>query len=391
MRNRHNASFKENASNVPKGSSRGLFFALGVAMATWAPMVPYVKGRLHLDASQLGALLLCLGAGALPAMPATALVLKRITPHTVLYCTISASCLLLAMLSITSGALPCGFELLLFGASIASWDVTANAHALELERNSGIQVMSGFHGFYSLGGLAGAGAMSLLLRLGVPLLICAVMSALTIAVIGISAISKIPQLPVQEEKQSSKHLFWLTPSIFLIGILCFIAFMTEGAMLDWSAVFLVADRSFPRSISGTGYAVFSVGMALSRFSVEKMSLRVMPFTLLLISSTLASLGLFVAVLSISKAASLIGFLFVGLGLANVIPILFSTVGREQKNRDSAALSFIITLGYIGILVGPAFIGFLASRTTLPVTLACVAVMLLIVAICSPIAKQDTSC
>jgi len=250
--------------------------------------------------------------------------------------------------------------------------------------------MSGFHGLYSLGGLAGAGAMSTLLHLGVSLVICAAMSALSVAVIGISALSNILEKPAQEEEQPGEHLLWLKPSILVIGVLCFIAFMCEGAMLDWSSVFLVGNRSFSRSSSGIGYAVFSVGMALSRLCGEKISLRVMPFTLLLISSTIASIGLFTAVLSLSKVASLIGFLFVGLGLANVVPVLFSIVGRKQKNANSTALSFIITLGYIGILAGPAFIGFLANRITLPVTLGCMAATLLLVAAFSCIAKEDTS-
>ncbi len=164
--------------------------------------------------------------------------------------------------------------------------------------------------------------------------------------------------------------------VLLIGGLCFVVFLAEGAMLDWSAVVLTSLRGVDPSRAGLGYAAFGAAMAAGRLSGDRVVRTLGGRLILAVGGVCAASGLTVAALAPSWVAALLGFGMVGLGCSNVVPVLYSALGRQRAMPANLAVAAVTTLGFSGILTGPALIGFVAHATSLPVALLCVAALLL---------------
>jgi predicted MFS family arabinose efflux permease len=178
-----------------------------------------------------------------------------------------------------------------------------------------------------------------------------------------------------------------TPAALLIGALCFIAFMTEGAILDWSAVFLRFNRAVPSASAGLGYAAFSVAMAIGRLTGDAVIRRLGGPRVLTLSAGLACAGLLLAVAVPHAAAALAGFVLVGFGAANVVPTLFSAAGRLPDLPAHAALPIVNAIGYSGLLAGPVLIGPIAALIGLPASLGGVGIAMLVIAACNGVARS----
>jgi MFS family permease len=159
-----------------------------------------------------------------------------------------------------------------------------------------------------------------------------------------------------------------------------IAFLTEGALLDWSALFLREDRNFSVSMAGAGYGVFSVAMAVMRFTGDNLVHRYGANRIVFWGAALTALGLVVAVWSPWPALVLTGFLLVGVGAANIVPVLFSAAGKADKSAPELALAAVTSMGYAGQLAGPALIGFVAHSTSLPIALGLMAAPMMFVSL-----------
>ncbi|TQI81360.1 putative MFS family arabinose efflux permease [Serratia fonticola] len=362
---------------VPEQTATRLaFFIAGIGMATWAPLVPFAKTRIGLDDGALGLLLLCIGVGSIMAMPLTGVLTGKFGCRRVIILAGIVLCLVLPLLVLMESPLGMALALLLFGAAIGMVDVAMNIQAVVVERASGRAMMSGFHGFFSVGGIAGAGGVSALLWLGLGPL-----QATLIAVMVILILLFIASKHLLRESGGNKEgpLFVLPRGwVMFIGLLCFIMFLAEGSMLDWSALFLTTLRGMDHSQAGLGYALFSIAMTLGRLNGDRMVNAMGRYRMLLLGSLCAAIGLTLAIAVNSVIASLIGFMLVGVGASNVVPILFTAAGNQQTMPANLAIASVTTVGYAGILAGPALIGFIAQFSSLTFALACVASMLLIV-------------
>ncbi len=353
-------------------------------MAAWAPLVPYAKERLHLEASQLGMLLLCLGIGSLLAMPVTGTLTSRFGCRPVVLVSGALVCAVLPFLAVAPTPLLLGVTLFLFGATIGTLDVAINVQAVQVEKESGRALMSGFHGMFSVGGIAGAGGMALLLWAGMDTLMAAVLTAaVAAAVLAVAAPKLLPADPAAHadaDGAEDKRLF-VAPrgAVVVIGLLCFACFMAEGAVLDWSALLLTTGVGASADQGGLGYAAFAVAMTLGRFSGDKIVARFGGQRVLLAGGLCAAAGFFTAVLAPSPAAALLGFVLVGLGASNIVPILFTAAGRQQDMPAGLAVGAITTIGYAGILAGPALIGFIAHASSLQMAFAGLGCAMLLVA------------
>lgn len=359
---------------VAARATRGFFLISGVGVAAWAPMVPFAKVRLGLDEAELGLLLLCMGLGSVGAMPFAALLSHRHGNRRVLGVAATVMCIALPLLVVAPSAILLGAALALFGAAIGVVDVTMNGHAVDVERMHGSPLMSGFHALYSVGGLVGSAAMSVLLRAGVPLIACAVAVALLLLAI---VVTRWRHLLVTEPppKVAHRSMFRLpSPTALVIGVLCFIMFLAEGAMLDWTAVFLRSERGFAIAIAGIGYAAFSVAMSIGRLTGDRVTAALGPVRVVRVGAVVAAAGFVLAAALPWGATSLAGFVLIGLGAANIVPVLFSAAGRIPGTSASGALATATGFGYAGILAGPASIGFVAHATSLPFALGALAVL-----------------
>lgn len=360
-------------------STRALFLIVGVGTAAWAALVPFVKGRAALGEAQLGLLLLCLGVGSLLAMPLAGAASARFGLRPVLVVGAAAIGLTLPMLATADAAALLAPALLLFGAGMGTVDCAMNLQAVAVERASGRPMMSGFHGSYSLGSLVGALATAGLLTLGLG---TSGMAAATVAAMAALFASAWPGILTRAATAGGPAFAIPRGPVLLLGLLCCIVFLTEGSVLDWSAVFLVQDRGLEPARATLGYAAFSVTMTIGRLAGDWIVARLgRPATLVLGSLSAAS-GLALTVLVPDWDAALAGYALVGAGCANIVPVLFTAAGRQAAMPASVAVPAVTTFGYAGVLAGPAAIGYIAQATSLPTAFMTVAALLVGVAAAS---------
>lgn len=357
-----------------------IFLVCGLGLSSWAPMVPFTKERLALNDAGLGVLLLGLGAGAIVMMPITGVLIHRFGSRRVMLWGGVSLSLILPLLLLLVHPVAMGLALFFFGASIGAMDVAMNEQAIRVQRLYGKHIMSSFHGFFSIGGLVGALGLGALIKIGLSPLAAAVFISCLLLVIIISQYKHLLPFQPQEAKEQSRGFHWPQSPVLYLGLMCFIVFLAEGAMLDWSAVFLQFNRGFDIAWSGAGYAVFSVAMAVMRLTGDKLMNKVSPHHMVIYGSIVAAAGLFVAVLVPWGGVALIGFVLVGLGCANIVPVFFSAAGNMPHTPVHVALPAITTIGYAGQLAGPALLGFIAYAFSLPVALAVVGILLLVVAL-----------
>ncbi|WP_397458292.1 MFS transporter [Pseudomonas asplenii] len=364
-------------------STRVAFFIAGFGVAAWAPLVPYAKTRIGLDEGTLGLLLLCLGVGSIIAMPVAGALAARFGCRRVLSVGTLLICAALPLLAIVSSVPLLVVSLFLFGAGLGTVDSTVNLQAVIVERASGKTMMSGFHGLFSLGGIAGAAGVSALLGLGLsPLGAIGVVIVLLLLALLKAAPHLLPY-----GSESTGPAFAVPHGVVLfIGLLCFIVFLAEGAMLDWSAVFLSAERQVPDAYAGLGYAAFALTMTLGRLTGDAIVRRLGAKRVIVVGGITAAAGLALATLTPAWEATLVGYALVGAGCSNIVPVLYTAVGKQKVMPESIAVPAITTLGYAGILAGPAAIGFIAHASSLKLAFLLIAVMLVGVAISGKILR-----
>lgn len=354
-----------------------MFLASGIASAAWAPLVPLVKHRLELTDTQLGLFLLCPGVGLLATMPFAGALTGRL----------GCRWLILISGALVLGALPAlagvqdrwalGALLVVFGAASGLLDVSMNMHAVLVERAAGRGMMSGFHGLWSIGGVAGAGLVSLLLITGLSPVLATGAAAL---IVGLLLLGCRPLL-LQSGGTSAGPLFAAPRGVVMaLGACCFILFLAEGSVTDWSGVLLSSVHGMPLSHAGVGYVAFAAAMTVCRLVGDGVVRGVGPVRVVRYGSACAAAGFLLASLVPSQAMAVLGFALVGVGASNVVPVLFSSAGRQTSMPTHLALPIMTTIGYTGHLAGPALIGFLAGLFSLPIGLAAVAGMLVVVSV-----------
>lgn len=364
-------------------STRIAFFIAGFGIAAWAPLVPYAKARAQLNEGTLGLLLLCLGVGSMIAMPVAGALASRFGIRRVATGGTILICLGLPMLATVTSVPLLMAALFVFGAGLGTVDSTVNLQAVMVERASGKTMMSGFHGLFSLGGIVGAAGVSGLLGLGLSPL------QATLAVIVVIAVALLKAGPhlLPYGSESSGPAFAVPHGVVLfIGCLCCIVFLAEGAVLDWSAVFLSAERGLDEAYAGLGYAAFALTMTVGRLTGDRIVRRLGATRVIVFGGALAAAGMLLATLLPAWETALLGYALVGAGCSNIVPVLYTAVGKQTVMPEHIAVPAITTLGYTGILAGPAVIGFIAHGSSLSTAFVLIAVLLIGVAISGKILR-----
>ncbi|MCE7059572.1 MFS transporter [Dyadobacter sp. CY343] len=355
-----------------------IFLVCGIGLSSWAPMVPFAKIQLALNDADLGIVLLALGAGAILTMPVAGFLINKYGSRAIAFIAAMLIAAILPVLLLTTTPYQLAGALFVFGAGIGSIDVAMNAQAVLVQERFGRHIMSSFHGMFSVGGLIGAIGLGFLIKMGLSPNIAAItISALLVIITATQIRHLLPHS--QEAKMDSSNFTIPKGPVLFLGIMCFIIFLAEGSLLDWSAVFLQFSRNFDPSWSGLGYAAFSIAMAVMRLTGDGLIHKLGPAKVVLYGTLLAGAGFLIAVLTPWAATALIGFVLVGLGAANVVPVFFTAAGRIPGIPPSIALSAVTILGYSGQLAGPALIGVIAEFTSLSVALGLVGVLLFVVA------------
>ncbi len=362
------------------------FLVCGLALSSWAPMVPFAKNRLQLNDSSLGLLLLFLGGGAICAMPFAGWLINRTGSKLVMIVSAVVIALSLPTLLLINSWPLMAAALFVFGAGIGCIDVAMNNHGAVIQNNLGKPIMSSLHGLFSVGGLLGPVLIGLLIKIGLEPVFGAITVSVCLLVLMFSQQSSLlngdeekalTQPAGNETKIKNNRPAWLHGTVLFLGAMCFIAFLSEGAMLDWGALLLHDYKGVDMALSGLGYAFFSVAMAVMRLSGDKIVSKFSSKTVVVGGSIIAFVGYSCILFAPWVPVTLLGFVLIGVGASNIVPVFFSAAGSMKDVSSSSAVSIMSTIGYAGQLAGPALLGLLAQQFTLPVALFVTGALMLI--------------
>jgi len=353
------------------------FLLNGAVIASFVPHIPGIKARLTLSDGQLGWLLLAMGAGAVIALPLAGWLVARAGSRAVTTGSAAALSLAVVLPVLCPGVASTAAALALLGASNATLDVAMNAQGVLVESAWRRPIMSSFHALYSVGGLVGAGGAALAMAGGLN----APSHVTLVAVLSLVAIAmaKSSLFPSKRRAATGPVFVWPPAALLGLGALSFCALLAEGAMGDWSAVYLRDAVGTTPAFAALGFATFSLAMALGRCTGDGLARRLGSSRLLQLSGVLAAVGLAASLLRGTAFVSLIGFGLVGLGVANLIPVLFSAAGRAPGIAPGTGIAAVATTGYIGYLAGPPLIGLAAETTGLPAALGIVCAACVVIA------------
>ncbi len=342
------------------------FFASGFMLAAWAPLIPYAKLRAGIESdSTLGLLLLCLGAGSIVAMSMAGTVTSRFGCRSIIIpAVLLAGAVLFCLANASSVAALAGL-LFVFGLLFGFLEVAMNVHAVLVQNIIGRPVMSGFHSLYSVGGFVGAGGASLLLAAGLTPL-WAMVPIIMIVVLLVAAWGG----GLLNETNHEPAPFFVVPRgiVLVIGVLCFITFLVEGSILDWGALFLSTYQNVEISSAGLGYSAFAIAMTSARFIGDRL-VSLNKKAVIVIGSAMETAGFAMVAFSSSPVLGFLGFIIIGLGAANIVPVLFVEATHQSDMPVQSSLAAVSLIGYTGGLAGPALIGFVSSLIGLPMTFA----------------------
>lgn len=360
-------------------ATRLAFFVAGFAIACWAPLVPFAKARLGLEDATLGLLLLCLGGGSVAAMLVAGGLTSRFGTRPVILAGAAGLVVLLPCLAAAPSVSLLALALLLFGGSMGSLDVAMNVHSIEVERDAPQPLLSGFHGLYSIGGFVGAAVMTACLSLGTGAVAGTAISAALIA--GAMALMA-PRLLRSRPAESHAHFAWPRGIVLLLSVLAAVSFLAEGALLDWGALLATDLDLLSVKHAGLGYMLFAIAMTAGRFAGDALTARIGDRAALLGGGLVAIAG-FALLLSVPVAGvAMAGFVLIGLGAANIVPVYFRAAGAQRVMPGHLAVAVMTTTGYAGILLGPALIGFIAQHAGLRAAFWMLAGLLLVVPLSS---------
>ncbi|GGQ97201.1 MFS transporter [Deinococcus ruber] len=369
---------------TPRVATSVMFYINGLVIATLVVRIPSLRDALHLSDAQVGTAILGMAVGALLSMPLSGGWIARWGSSAVTRLAGVLLCLSL-ILPFLAGSLPMLFVCLaVLGLSNGAMDVAMNAHGVAVERRLEKPVMSSFHAWFSLGGLSGALLGSLILALQIPALghaLGLLLVALVVVVLaGFSLLpasadqQTAPQQPTAEEAPAPRRS--LSPLVIPMGLLCFLGMLGEGASGDWSGLYYRDVLKVSGGLVGLGYTALTLSMTVGRVFGDRWRSRFGDARLVVASGLLSGVGVLVAVLSHSYFAATLGYALTGLGVANIVPVLYGVAGRAMSGRGIARVA---TLGYMGFLAGPPLIGYVAHAFNLRSGLLVIAVSLLAVA------------
>jgi MFS family permease len=353
---------------------RWFYFFTGLGISVWAITVPYTKIRFHLDDGTLGLMLLAGGVGGVVCMPFSGMAVARFGSRTTLFICSGLVGLMMPVLTIVPNPSSFVVAVFIYGWLFGVQDVALNAQAAVIEVRSGRLLMSGFHACYSLGSLAVAVVTSVLLRFGVSNAACAGLCCAAGAAVLLTQGRRL--LPKSLDLPSEAKRFEMpNRATLVLGLCCFVCFLTEGAATDWSTIFLHFSRGMSLSSAALGYAAFAVSMTATRLGGDRVAMHLGQVRVMQLSCVLAVAGFGLIIFLPFGIAGILGFGLVGLGTGNLAPLVLSAAARVPGMSANHSVPAVMGLGYAGFLVGPPIIGLVASHASLSLSLGLNAALL----------------
>jgi MFS family permease len=363
------------------------FFLAGLCFFSWDSRIPNIQTKLHLNNAALGAVLLGLPAGLLVSLPLAGWLVARMGSRPIAMAAAVLYACTLPVLGLVAAPWQLVACLFVFGMGGNLLNISMNTQAIGTEALYGRTIMASYHGLWSLAGFAGSSLGNIFIAMGWSpwehFLVISGM-ALVIVVMGSGHL-----ISADGGGRSGQPIFaWPDRSLINLGIIAFCSMICEGSMFDWSNVYWQQVVLPPKVLMGLGLTAFSFTMAGGRFVGDTLATRWGIRRMLQVSGGLTATGLMVAILFPYLLPVLAGFLFVGAGVSSVVPLVYSAAGRSRVLSPGVALAAVSTIGYLGFLFGPPFIGFIAQASSLRVSLGLIALLGAMIALMATRTKFD---
>ncbi|RZF24795.1 MFS transporter [Paraburkholderia sp. UYCP14C] len=356
-----------------------VFLANGFGIGAWAVEVPRIKESLALSDTSLGIALFCFALGAIVAMPLAGQLAPRLGSGRATALLGAAFAIALPLPAIAPGMLTLCVVLFALGASNGALDVSMNGHASAIETRWRAPIMSSFHAAWSAGGLLGAASGAMLQKGGVGVAGGLLAPDLFIAALIIFAASFALRAIGPRAAVASSGFAWPDSGVMKLALLAFMCMLVEGAVADWSAVYLRSTLNQEASVAAIGYSAFALSMAACRIAGDASVRRFGSSKVVALGGLIAFAGLALVLSLPTVLTACVGFAMVGIGLANIVPVIFSAAGRSSAT-PAIGVSMAATFGYAGFLVGPPLIGFGAGVLGLRAALGVLVMATLIVSL-----------
>lgn len=363
------------------------FFTNGFQYASWVARLPEVQTLYGVSNTTLGTILLCSAAGAITSMPFAGVLTVRFGSRLITIATAIAFVLAIPLIPLLSNLWLIYGLFFLFGVFGGSEDVAMNGQAVYVERLYNKPILSSFHGIWSVGTALGAGLGALFAKFHIDLFIhFSIVSTLSVGLILWAAVHLIKDgplsiKPVQATSAANNPTFRLpTKAILPLGIIAFCGMTAEGSIADWAAIYMHKTIGKDEAFSALAFGAFATAMTIGRLTGDHFTEKFGNRKQLIISSLLAIFGLGLALAFNNQWTVLIGFFITGLGLATIVPIVYSTAGNTEGVTPSVGIAMATTIGYTGFFVGPPVIGYLADAFSLRIGLMFALILLMVMLI-----------
>lgn len=353
-----------------------VFMTISTLFGSWVTRIPDIKTMLNFDEGTLGLSLLGMSIGALLMMPFSAWVMSKFGTGKTMFIGVIVATFTMALPAFATSFWSLVALLFLAGLLHGLTDVAMNAAAAAIEQTQKIRILSTCHGMFSLGGMLGAVLGSYLAGLGVSVQMH-LMSVSIFMIVVVLLFSKT-LLNVEDVETEEGKLFVL-PSGALIGlaIVGFVIMMGEGAVADWSAIYIRDYLSGSAAMAGLGFAGFSLTMAIGRFTGDAIIPKYGSKAIIQFGSILGAIGLAAVIFIPNIYVAIAGFTIIGLGFSCVVPILFSAAAKVPGVVPGTGIAAVTTSGIFGFLIGPPSIGMIANQFSLTFAYGCMMVLVII--------------
>jgi MFS family permease len=339
------------------------FFISGFGYASWASRIPTIQRQLHLNEAQLGGILFAMPIGLMLTLPVTGRLLSSFSSRRVMLFGALFFSVVLALIGFTQNVWQLVLVLFCLGVSRNLFNISTNAQAVGVQALYDKSIMATFHGIWSLAGFVGAavGYFMVLYSIGTAYHLLGVSILLVIFTLWFIS-GTIYQEPIPQVR---KKLFTLPEkSLISFSLICFASMACENTMYDWSGIYFEKVIHAPKAIATEGFVVYMIAMTLGRFCGDAAVNRFGIKSLLKFSGVFIFAGLLISVLLPFKMTAYAGFILVGLGVSCIVPMVFQMAGKSTTMSSGTALASISSIGYLGFLIVPPFIGFIAQAAGL---------------------------
>lgn len=350
-----------------------IFFFYGLSYASWASRIPSIQQNLRLSEAALGAVLLAMPVGSFVTVPFTGLMVAKLGSRKVVMVSSLLYSIMLACIGYAYTTFHLIITLFLFGSFGNMLNISINTQAIGVEAMYGKRILSSFHAVWSTAGIAGAGIGSYIMGIGVSTHIHLLSISACVFIAMITCMSYLLQEDINSDK---KRKVFVLPNkgMVLLGLIAFCSMMCQGAMFDWAGVYFKKVLAVDKAWVGAGFTAFTISMALIRFVTDRLTYATGLKKILFYSGICTAVGLVLCVSLPYLIPGIIGCMLVGIGVSPAVPLVFSAAGKSKNMSPGVAIAAVSTLGFIGLLIGPPLIGFVAGATSLKISfviLACI--------------------